>query len=336
MAHLECLSSLIGLRGGCEDISSDATTYLDNKVTYSELNDFVDQNDVANNTVSKLFSSLREQAATELVTDINENMASRYVAKTVVQSQELGDMGTSLTASAASAVLKGIRLQQYTSYPSYNFRVNRLGFIGSYTGNVTVIYYDGITGEQLATDTIAAISGQRVELSVNREFRREVITIVYDATAIGGYKTTVQGGAGTCYSCRTAGKNKVNGYCYGQGMTAPIGTPLTPTYLNDMGGLSVWLSVECDHQSWLCNIKQQLAIPMLYKTAELAMEYAVSNTSRENTSTVRDRGALKERHMMYNEIYKDKIKKALAAIVVPNNPDCFVCKRMNRIAVQIP
>ena len=336
MAHLECLSELIGLRGGCEDISSNATTYLDTKVTYNELNDFVDQNDVAHNTVAKLFESFRNQAAAELVTDVNEHLSSRYVAKTVVKQQELGDMGTALTASPATALLKGIRLQQYTSYPSYNFRINRIGFIGSYTGNVIVTYYDGVTGESLATDTIIAISGQRVELSVNRQFRREVLTIVYDATAIGGYKTTIQGGAGSCYTCRTAGKNKVNGYCYGQGMTAPIGTPLTPTYLNDMGGLSVWLSIECDHESWLCNIKQQLAIPMLYKTAELAMEYGVHNTSRENTSTVRDRGELKDRQIMYHEVYNDKMSKALKAIVLPNDSDCFVCQRRNRIAVSIP
>ena len=336
MAHLNCLSELIGLRGGCENISSDATTYLDTKVTHYEINQFIDQNDVAHNTVSKLFNSFRHQAAAELVTDVNEHMAGRYVAKTVVKSQELGDTGTTLTASAATALLKGIRLEQFNSYPSYNYRINRIGFTGNYTGNVSVIYYDGITGEQLATDTIAAVANQRVELSVNRQFRREILTIVYDATGIDAYKTTVQGGAGTCYTCRSANKNRLNGFCYGQGMTAPIGTPLTPTYLNDMGGLSVWLSVECDHESWLCNIKQQLAIPMLYKCAELAIEYAVNNSTRENTSTVRDRGALLDRQMMYHEVYKDKMSKALKAIVPPAESDCFVCKRKSRIAVAIP
>ena len=103
-----------------------------------------------------------------------------------------------------------------------------------------------------------------------------------------------------------------------------------------MGGLSVWLSIECDHESWLCNIKQQLAIPMLYKTAELAMEYGVFNTERENTSTVRDKGQLKERQLMYHETYNDKMKKALAAIVLPSDSDCFVCKRRNRVTVAIP
>lgn len=336
MAHLECLSNLIGLRGGCEDISTTATTYLDNKVTYAELNGYVDQNDVANNTVAKLFESIRQQAATELVTDVNEFMAGRYIAKTVVKSQELGDMGTTLVASAATAKLKGVRLEQYTDYPSYNYRINRIGFTGSYTGNVTVIYYDGITGEQLATDVIAAISGQRVELSVNRQFRREVLTIVYDATGIDGYQTTLNGGGG-CYSCRNSAKNKVNGFCYGQGMTADIGSPLVPTYVNDLGGLSVWLSVECDHESWLCNIKQQLAIPMLYKTAELALEYGLNNSSRENTATIRDRGQAETRHKMYHEMYEDKMQKALKGITLPTeNTDCFVCKKRNRIVAQIP
>jgi len=335
MAVLECLSEIMGLNGGCEDISSNAEIYLDTKVTYSELNDFVDQTDVSKNTVAKLFGSLRDQAALELVGKINEQMAGGYIHKTVVKSQFIGDAGTTLTASAASAVLKGVRFQQYNSYPSYQYRVSRLGFIGNYTGNVTVIYYDGLTGQQLATDTVAAIAGQRIELNVNRTFRTEILTVVYDATGIDGYQTTVNGSAGTCYSCR-GNANKINGYCYGQALTAPIGTPLDPTYTNDMGGLTVTLNVECDNQSWICNIKQQLGIAMLYKTAELAMEYGLNNTSRENTSTIRDASRLDDRHQMYHELYESNMKSALAAISLPTDSPCFVCKRKSRITQAIP
>lgn len=330
---MDCLAEIIGLRGGCEDISVSSSIYLDTKVTHNELNKYVDQNDFANNTTAKLFASLRTQAALEIVDEINAHMANGYIAKTMVRNTFLGDAGTTLVSSAATAKLKGVRLEQYSSYPSYAYRVTRIGFIGNYTGNVSVIYYNGLTGQQLATDTIAAVANTRVELDVNRQFRCEILMIVYDATAIDGYQTKLNG-TGTCYTCRD--KNKVNSHSYGQPISATIGTPLTYDNVSDMGGLTISFGIECDHQTWICRIKQQLGTAMLYKTAELAMEYALNNTTRENTETIRDFDQLGERHQMYHEQYTGSITRALKAISLPNDPDCFRCQRKNRIGVQIP
>ncbi len=330
---MDCLSEIIGLRGGCENISTASEIYLDTKVKYTELENYVDQNDVATNTVAKLFDSLRDQAAKEVVDEVNNHMASGYVAKTMVRNTFLGDAGSTLTDSLASAVLKGIRLDQVSSYPSYAYRVTRVGFIGDYSGSVSVLYYNGLTGELLATDTITAVANTRVEIDVNRQFRAETLMIVYDATAIDGYKTSFSG-SGSCYNCRN--KNKVNGYCYGQPITATIGTPLTYETTSDMGGLTVSFGIECDHQTWICRIKQQLGMSMLYKTAELAMEHALFNTDRENTDTIRDAATLTSRQQMYHENYESAMSRALAAIVLPEDSNCFKCKRQNRIAVQIP
>jgi len=330
---MDCLAEIIGLKGGCEDISTASEIYLDTKVKYSELEKYVDQNDVATNTVAKLFSSLRSQAAIELIDEINAHMASGYIAKTVVKSSFIGDAGTTLNDSLQSAVLKGVRLTQSSSYPSYAYRISRVGFIGNYTGNVAVLYYDGLTGQLLATDTIAAVANTRVEVDVNRQFRSEIISIVYDATVIDGYKTTLKG-SGTCLNCRDA--NKVNGYCTGQAITATIGTPLTYSTTNEMGGLSVSLAIECDHQSWICRLKQQLGVAMLYKTAELCMEYALNNTERENTETIRDYELIGNRQQQYHEQYSDSITRALKAVKLPQDPNCFHCNRRNRIAVSIP
>lgn len=332
---MDCLAELIGLRGGCEDQSSNSTYYLDTQVTHHELTKYVDQNDVYRNTTAKLFTSLREDAARVVLNEINSHMAQSYIAKTVVKSTFLGDTNTTLTSSPASAVLKGVRLEQYTEYPSYAYRVNRIGFVGDYTGTVTVLYYDGITGEQLASDTISAVADTRVEKDVNRLFRNEVLTIVYDATGIDGFKTTINGLGGGCYTCRNANANKVNGYCYGQGLTATIGSPLSPTYINDMGGLTVSFSIECDHNSWLCQIKEQLGMSLLYKTAELVMQYGLTS-DRENTATVRDSEQMKERQMMYRELFDESMTRAMKGITLPDNPKCFRCKRRNKIAVQIP
>jgi hypothetical protein len=328
---MECLRELIGLRGGCEDISSNAETYLDTKVTHDELSDYVDQN--VDQSVSDLFTKIRTEAADELVSQVNEHMADSYIHKTLIDAQQVGDEGTTLVASAAAANLKGVRFEQCSRYPYLAYRVTKLGFVGTYTGNVTVTYYDGVTGQSLGTDTIAAISGQRVETRVNRLFRVKVLLALFDATAVGGYRTRI-GYMDGCYSC---GINyQVNRYSYARGVTATIGTPTDITYVNDLGGLYLDAGLECDTQTWICGVKAQLSRPMLWKSAELAMEYALFNTSRGNTRTIRDRETLENRQMMYRENFDSAMKRALKAIVLPNDQLCFRCQRTNRIAVQIP
>lgn len=326
---MECLANTVGLRGGCEDISTTADLYLDTKVTYRELSAFVDQNDHV--SVSDLFSQLRTQASKEVVDEVNAHMRGSYVSKTVIENQKVGDTNTTLTSSPAVAKLKGIRFEQYNSDKSLMFRITRIGFIGAYTGNVTVTYYDGITGQSLATDTIAAVSGQLVETYVNRVFRREVLTVVYDATAINGYQT-YPNYLRACYTCPP---NRLNGFCFGIPVTTPVGSPLSYTSTNEMGGLQISINMECDHESWLCDLKQHLGMPMLYKVAELAMEYAL-HTGRANTNVVRDYDRLKDRQSMYHEHYQSSMKRALSALTLPNDPICFVCRRTNRIGVQIP
>lgn len=326
---MECLANTIGLRGGCEDISTTADLYLDTKVTYRELSAFIDQNDHL--SVSDLFSELRTQASKEVVDEVNAHMRGSYVAKTVIDNQKVGDTNTTLTASPAVAKLKGIRFEQYRGEYELLYRITKIGFIGSYNGNVTVTYYDGITGQSLATDTIVAVSGQLVEKVVNRVFRKEVITIAYDATAINAYQT-YPSYYRACYTCPP---NRVNSYCSAIPITAPVGSPLSYTSTNEMGGLYIWLNMECDHETWMCEIKQHLGMPMLYKVAELAMEYAL-HTGRANTNVVRDYDRLKERQSMYHEQYESSMKRALSAISLPNDNLCFVCRRTNRIGVQIP
>lgn len=328
---MDCITELLGLRGGCEDISSNANTWLDTKVTYRELTQYIDQNDY--DSVSDMFSSFREQASEEIVSEVNEYMADKYIHKTLIDAQTVGYEGKTLVNSAASANLKGVRFEQCSKYPHLAYRVTKLGFIGQYTGNVTVTYYDGVTGQSLGTDTIAAVSGQHSELSVNKQFRKRILIIAFDATLVDGYRTQINY-IGGCASC---GNNfKCNTHTYARPISAPIGNPTSVTYTNDMGGLYVGMSIECDTQTWMCGMKHNLSFPMLYKTAELLMEYAIFNTSAENTDTVRDRIDLEKRQMMYRENYDHSMKRALKSMVLPNDPICFRCQRGNMIAVAIP
>jgi len=327
---MECLIKLVGLKGGCDEIASEASMFLNSKITYNELTKYIDQNDYP--SVDEMFTEKRIDAVDLFLAEFQNEMQGNYLARTVIDSGRVGDYSNGLVSSPAATLLKGLSFERCTDEPMLGYRVSRLSFIGAYTGNVDVTYYDGITGQSLATDTIVAVSGQESFLEVNRLFNVQKLEIVYDATGIDGYvtRTNYLGGCATCHNYR------ISKHVTARGITAPIATPLTKTYISDMGGLMVDLAMVCDNTTWLCNIKQYLSIPIMFKIAELIMEYAIMSSSRGNTNTMRDKDTLIQRHGMYKSEYEKHLKLALDRVVLPNDPICFKCESKSGIYNAIP
>lgn len=329
---MQCLNTLVGLRGGCAEVTTDADVWTDPHLTRRELESFIDQNDYPDG-VDEFFQVLREQAVRELIAGINKAFQDRYISRTVAQQLTVGDAGTTLKDSPAATNLKGVKLWRSNDLPDVAYRLTRLAFIGDYTGDVDVLIYDGVTGQLLTTQTIAAIAGQEVSVYVNNLYRVRRLLICYDATGIDAYKTQT-GYASDCSTCPD--RWAVNGIISATPFTAEVGSPLTQTIVNDMGGLIVDVSMECDHQAWLCGIRQQLAMPLMWKVCELACGYGANVTGRNNTANTRDKEQLKERQLMFNDRFESAFAAALKAAVTPNDPTCFVCVRRSRIANAIP
>jgi len=329
---MNCIETIIGLRGGCADISSVGDVWLDDKVTYKELEAIIDQKDHA--SVDDMFTRWRSQAVREIVDSINESFADRYIHRTVISAKQIGTTADRLTSISAEAKIKGFRFYQCNEWPSIAYRVTRLGFIGQFTGNLPITYWDGITGQQLATDTLAVTAGQWSWLDLNRVFRGvRILLIGYNATAVASYSTQVC--PNLCYTCPNS--RRVNNHVDGYGFTADIGNVVgSLRTTNEASGLSVVMGMECDAEGWLCAYRQQMALPMLWKVAQLAMEYAIFNSDRNNTKMTRDAELLTKRQMMYREEYEASMKRMLKSIVVPNDPVCFKCNRRSRIVAAIP
>jgi hypothetical protein len=328
---MECLENIIGLQGGCADINSVAEVYLNSYVGHSELSSYVDTKEYAN--VDALFRSLRADAVREVLDEVNGHMRPNYVMKSVVNSQRFGVVGSRLEPVAAGAELRGILYDRCTTYPTLAYRVNRVGFIGQVTGSLVVTYRDGLTGQTLASDTIAVVAGQESWIYTNRKFAVTKLLVTFDATAAAGYKTRTD-----CYirNCGSCGTKRVNSHVNAYAVTAPIATPTATVSVSDMGGLMLEVSMECDHSLWLCGFRQVLATPMLYKLAARVMQYAIDQTDRGNVRTVNKRDQLIDRGEAYENQYKESLTRLLKSVTIPNDPTCFVCRRQSGIFAAIP
>jgi len=329
---MECLTTLIGLRGGCAPTDAVGGVWLDDKVTRNELSAIIDQND--HGTVDDLFIALRSQAVREIADGINAAFAGKYINRTIIRASLIGTTGDKLKPLTAQAVTRGVRFYRCNEWPSVAYRITRLGLIAQVSGSVTVSYYDGITGQVLATDTINAVAGQWAWIDTNRVFRGvRILLIGYDATAVPAYDTHVC--PNICYTCPNA--HSLNAYMDGYGFTSTVGQVLNGQQLtNNAGGLSVVAALECDSEGWLCSVRQQLSMPLLWKTSELAMEYAVTSSGRANTRTVRDADRLADRRDFYQAKFEASMANALKSLVLPNDHLCFHCNRTSRIVAAIP
>jgi len=327
---MECLKTSVGLMGKCADNATGASVLLNSEITYNELTKYVDQNDFAD--VDEMFVTKRSEAVSLFLLEFQNEMQPRYIAQTVISQGRIGNYSSGLTSSPASAIAKGVSFERCTNFPALGYSISMLSFIGAYTGVVTVNYNDGLTGQLLATDTINAVSGQEVNLSVNRVFNVQKLIVTYDATGIGAYVTKADY-LGGCMSCS---KHRVNKHVTARGITTANGTPLIKTNVSDLGGLMIDVAMVCDNTSWLCGIKNYLATPIMYKTANLLMKYALTSSGVENTNTMRDKGELDGRREFYEAEYQRHLKLALKRIQVPNDPICFNCKKTNDIYVSIP
>jgi hypothetical protein len=328
---MECLESTIGLNGGCDSIASNANVYLNSKVGYTELAAYIDQNEFA--SVDDLFRSLRADSVRELVDEIQAHMNGQFISRTVINQQTIGVVGNTLMPISAGAQLRGVLFDRCSVMPMLNYRVTSVGFIGTYTGNVVITYRDALTGQSLGTDTVAAISGQTVTMQVNRLFDVAKLLVTFDATLVAGYQTKID-----CYrsGCRICPSQSINAYVTAKPITAPTVTPTVTTSAASLGGLTLDVTMECNHSQWLCGIKQQIATPLLWKVAETVMRYALDQSTRSNTRTLIKREDIAARASSYAQEYRDSMDRALHRITLPNDPTCFHCDRRSGIYVSIP
>ena len=110
------------------DTTATGDVYLDDKVTYKELEAIIDQKD--HFSVDAMFTRWREQAVREVVQGVNEAFADKYIVRTVVDSKLIGTFSDRLRPIVADNVTRGVRFYRCNEWPSVAYRVTRVGFIG--------------------------------------------------------------------------------------------------------------------------------------------------------------------------------------------------------------
>lgn len=334
---MECFDGLIGWKGGC-----DAPTglLLDNVVRASEIEQFITA-DYAN--VNDFIEEKINFAIDNVVTEAIANFRYQIIPRTILDNQRIGYFADNQTAVAAVGKMAGVELQISNRTSYFELYISHVETYLNYTGNVTASVIDTLTGAVLDTFTIASVAGVPVTTYVDKAYRAEKrnrrIAVVYDATTIGSFNTTITGD-GSCSSC-TGGKYTVGSYIAGRPISYTVGgTPILANLssLTHCAGVSVVYNLRCDSESWICAHRNALKLPILYRAAEEILFFAVeiAKSERLNSKTNIDREALERRMTKAHEDYRTHMDIQLKNIVPPQDGLCFVCKQTAKYVTTLP
>ena len=325
-----CFDNIISYKGGCTSVSG---LMLDQLVTLKEIESYTES------TGPELIDEKIDFAITNVKNEVNSHFQKYYIPRTILDDRRAGFIQEDKVENAAEAKMKGLELELCSQDSYFELYVSAIETYLNYTGNFNVLVIDTMTGQTLDTIAVTSVAGQVVTTYVGKSYKAEMrkrrIGFVYDATSIPNYKTSLIG-----EGCTACNKNKysLSGIVNGRTIKYDIGS--TPVLANissaaDTAGLSVRFNVTCDNESWICNYRNLLALPILYRTAELIMDYAMFNSDRLNSQAVK-KSQVEARQMKYHEDYVKALDVVLKNMVVPTDNYCFECLRSAKYVTTLP
>lgn len=333
----DCFDDLISLKDYCSSIPSTSGYYIDDAgITLHELNKYIGSE---YQTGAELFVDKRSFSIAVIESQINTHLSAKYNNRTLIEGKRVGFFQDNQQLVSSPGGLAGIKfkLQNTTSYLREYFAEVSLQL--NYTGDVTVYIYDLIQGSILDSFVITCLPYQistvypQIKIDSSRNLTN--IAFLYDTTGIESVNTLLsESGCSSCnnYSI-TCESMTAQGIQIGSA-SQKIENSCTP--LTNTAGMSVVFSLSCNNRGWLCSIGNLLAVPMIYKTAELIMEYALySVNERVNNATIIPE-KLEERRILYRDNYDKTINNVLKNISLPSDAKCFECSQPIRYATMLP
>lgn len=330
---LDCFDGLIRLDATCEG-GEGVLSLQDIGIDQTLLSHLKGSEDTTLGMLSNVDSWARAVVYNDAV---NARMAD-IRSHTFVDRQRIGDPDQSQTLmTGTAATIGGIVIE--TAHPTSNLTI-RIGmgyYYGDTAGVTTFTVYDLEDGASVGSYTITAVQGKnvsksiQVELPAYRQSKRYFVT--HDK--LDYYQVNVA--SGSCSACGEKGYRHGGVTMYG----ARISDSAAKRYSNlsrvsHTSGMGITVTVECDHGQWLCEVKNALALPYLYKVGQGILLRGVDNLDRFNSYAGMNREALIERAERYSMEYNKAMDNTVGKMAVPDDPMCFVCKQRTKSIIAIP
>jgi len=330
---MSCFDTLIGQDNGCATTSG--TLYLkDIGIT----NDFITALVAKHNATTEDWMAERRRLATEyVIRDAVNHYGNRTIPRTFVDNQRLGKYpDTEVIETAEAGYLHGVLIDVCTPASNTKLHITGIDFFGDTTGDVTVTVYDLSDGTTVATETVAAtadaIGSLAVDISLPCYRQRKRFLVTTDQTTF--YRATMSGNA-----CRSCAVDRCDfGVLEARSvriLSADRKVYANTTNTTNDGGLSLTVSLECDHGAWLCEMKAAMGLSLLYCLGREIFTAALYNFERWGIQNLR-REDVEGRRDELEALYSKAMGDFLKWMPLPRDPLCFVCDSRTSTGVILP
>jgi hypothetical protein len=331
---MDCFKNTIGLKEQCTSTSG---LYI-NSLGINETM----LNDIITSEHSSALEFLEEQsnfAVEQIKSSVISKLLPYFKSKTVLQEGHVGEIkDNKILVSGVNGKYRGVYLNLLKTNSWLKMNISKGYLFTNYTGSIDLKIIDITQGKILDTIQVDAVAGENVEFSINKVYknfkRGQKLFIGYDTTGKDSYKVVTDAGCNGCKLPSTSGNNYVT-LIPKQLNVASSFTFTTLENSSDLAGLQLDYSVQCDHESWMCTLNNLLATPILYKTAYLIMDYALTNRTRVNYTKI-DIDWIKERKAEFDFEYNRHIQSVLQNVNAPNDALCFICNDIVRHNTMLP
>ena len=335
---MNCFDNIIGIKTGCSIIEGSSALYIENLgITCQEADSYI--NDDYENGQALIEDKIAF-ATTTVKKTITNNFSGAINTRQFLKSETLGHYQDNLQLQSLSAGNYGginWSLNNTSSYLDGFF--NSISLQVDHTGDIDVFVYNLITGKLIDTITIPCIAGEISTKIINKTYssdrERLDLIFVYDTSAIQSYKCTYDyAGCGSCSGFRYS-----NYYVSSTPILIDQGVQKIRSNITSQShtyGLSLNYTVQCNFESWLCNVSNLLAMPILYLAGEEIMNYAILSSNRNNSDSNIDYERNEKRRDFFSQKHLENMGATMNNLVLPKNDTCFICNEPVRSRVILP
>jgi hypothetical protein len=327
---LDCFDGLISLDGTCAGNSGGVMSLqsLDG-ISESLIKDITGPED----TPASMLAQCEKWARAHMHNEVITHMAPRIIGRTFIDRKHIGEPDDDqelLSGTGIGGILVEIDQRQSNAV----LRIGALGLYADFTGDVNIRIYDLEDGSEVDTYVITVQAGvsltEDVQIILPAYRKRKAYFITHDLPDY--YRTWTSGSCGSCHMGYYHGGVRVNGARLADGLQKKR-TNLRIS--SETSGLMAVITVECDHAQMLCELRNALALPYLYKVGEALMRRGINAFARMNSTTI-NLDQLKENAAFYSGNYNSQMEKTLGKMRLPDDPMCFTCYKNARSVISIP
>lgn len=334
-----CLDNIVGVKG-CGETPTGVYVQQLSGITISNFDKAISTEHAA------ALPALQERVSFATLTVLNEirqQLETKYTLKSFIENGTLGYYKDDKVIDAAQAgYLTGYQVK-IEQTPYLSFYISTLSLFANTTGNVSVLIYDLTQGIILDTITVAAVAGRIVTVSVGKSYptnKQKLNLFIGYASTFDSYQTTYYnngldwGGCGEwCNTCFGDGNRFIQ---FRPAKILAAGQILNGNIASNTygAGLSFGYSLQCSFDEYLCNIKNQIAFPVLYKAGQLILEEMRYSTRLTGivTNFRADNGELAQKYeMKFNQLMTDLMQSMSL-----NDSICFSCNAEIKTRVVLP